>query len=128
MAYKAGAKAQAYPISEELHPTLSANRHDASVLIAPVYAPIVMASGQSNAEIEYDMAPAQSAMQYKDPLIVCMADDNANAAIDVDLCGSLKVGGGRPCIAYRATETTSSAHSAPATSRESETSTSARGR
>jgi DNA (cytosine-5)-methyltransferase 1 len=201
MAYKAGAKAQAYPISEELHPTLSANRHDASVFTAPTYcidgsiargarfsqngkgwsdtgecytlntidipavaAPsvlafnttcitsptngnrpqwgdpchclaaqdhppaIVMASGQANAEIEVDMAPAQSARQYKDLQIVCMADDNANAAVDVDLCGSLKVGGGRPCIAYRATETTSSAHSAPATSRESETSTSARGR
>lgn len=60
--------------------------------------------------------------------LVCMADDNANAAIDVDLCGSLKVGGGRPCIAYRATEKTSSGHSAPETSRESETSTSAKGR
>lgn len=60
--------------------------------------------------------------------LVCMADDNANAAIDVDLCGSLKVGGGRPCIAYRATEATSSEHSAPEISRESETSTSAKGR
>ena len=26
--------------------------------------------------------------------VVCMADDNAHAAVDVDLCGSLKVGGG----------------------------------
>ena len=26
--------------------------------------------------------------------VVCVADDNANAATDVDMCGSLKVGGG----------------------------------
>lgn len=25
---------------------------------------------------------------------ICMADDNAKAAVDVDLCGTLKVGGG----------------------------------
>ena len=24
---------------------------------------------------------------------ICMADDNAKAAVDVDLCGTLKVGG-----------------------------------
>lgn len=125
---------------------------------------VCMASGQANAEIEYDMTPAQAARQYKDPQIVCfqqntrdevryingdgsiagalaansgakqtnyilcVADDNANSAIDVDLCGSLKVGGGRPCIAYRATEATSSGHSAPEISRESETNTSAKGR
>lgn len=55
---------------------------------------VCMASGQANAEIEYDLAPAQAARQYKDPPIICVADDNANAAIDDDLCGSLKVGGG----------------------------------
>lgn len=26
--------------------------------------------------------------------VVCLADDNANAAVDVDMCGALKVGGG----------------------------------
>lgn len=30
--------------------------------------------------------------------IVCMADDNANAAIDFDMCGSLKVGGSAPAV------------------------------
>lgn len=29
------------------------------------------------------------------PAVVCVADDNARAAIDDDLCGSLKIGGGR---------------------------------
>ena len=27
---------------------------------------------------------------------ICMADDNAKSAVDVDLCGTLKVGGGQP--------------------------------
>ena len=31
--------------------------------------------------------------------VICMADDNAKAAIDEDMCGSLKVGGGAPSIA-----------------------------
>lgn len=115
MAYKAGAKAQSYPVSKELHPTLSASRHDASVLCATQYGGeiagtltargdsspcadrgqniVCMASGQANAEIEHDMTPAQAARQHKDPQIVCMADDNAKAAIDYDMCGSLKVGG-----------------------------------
>ena len=32
---------------------------------------VCMASGQANAEVEVDMAPAQAARQYKDPQIVC---------------------------------------------------------
>lgn len=32
--------------------------------------------------------------------VICMADDNAKAAIDEDMCGSLKVGGGAPSIAH----------------------------
>lgn len=59
-AYKAGAKAGSLPFDEELHPTLSASRHDASV--------------------------------------VCLADDSAKAAVDEDMCGSLKVGGAPPTI------------------------------
>lgn len=30
--------------------------------------------------------------------IICMADDNAKAAIDEDMCGSLKVGGAPPMV------------------------------
>lgn len=36
---------------------------------------------------------------------ICMADDNAHAAIDENLSGSLKVGGGQPFVALRLTET-----------------------
>lgn len=39
---------------------------------------VCMASGQANAEIEYDMAPAQAARQYKDPQIVCYAAGGEN--------------------------------------------------
>lgn len=34
------------------------------------------------------------------PSVLCMADDNAKAAIDEDMCGSLKVGGAPPMVAY----------------------------
>lgn len=37
---------------------------------------VCMASGQANAEIEYDMTPAQVARQYKDPQIVCYAKES----------------------------------------------------
>ena len=90
---------------------------------------LCMASGMANAEIGEDMAPTQTARQYKDPQILCMtqygeevagtltarhdsspcadrgqsvlcmADDNAKAAIDFDMCGSLKVGGSAPIAA-----------------------------
>ena len=39
-----------------------------------------------------------SAAVAVDP-VICMADDNAKAAIDEDMCGSLKVGGRAPSIA-----------------------------
>lgn len=32
------------------------------------------------------------------PSVLCMADDNAKAAIDEDMCGSLKVGGAPPMV------------------------------
>lgn len=41
-----------------------------------------------------------SAAVAVDP-VVCMADDNAKAAIDEDMCGSLKVGGSAPQVARR---------------------------
>ena len=54
------------------------------------------------------------------PPVVCMADDTAKAAIDEELCGSLKVGGGSPLIAA---ERTSPGRCAPGTTRASATST-----
>ena len=51
-----------------------------------------MASGQANAEVTTDGTSPTVTCLHEQP-IVCMADDNANAAIDVDICGTLKLGG-----------------------------------
>lgn len=37
---------------------------------------------------------------------IAMADDNAKTAVDVEMCGSLKVGGAPPMVAFPLTETT----------------------
>ena len=54
--------------------------------------PIVMcmSTGQANAEVLEDSAPTLNA-SHEQP--ICVADDNSKAAIDVDVSGSLKVGG-----------------------------------
>ena len=59
--------------------------------------PFVMATGQANAEVTQDMTPTLNCA-HEQPLI-CMADDNAKAAIDKDVCGTLKVGGAPPLVA-----------------------------
>lgn len=66
--------------------------------------------------------------QFEEDGLYSMADDNAKAAIGVDVCGSLKVGGAPPMIASRATARRSSGPSAQWTARESGASSSARGR
>lgn len=38
--------------------------------------------------------------RIKNKACLCMADDNAHAAIDKDVCGTLKVGGSAPMISY----------------------------
>ena len=35
---------------------------------------------------------------------ICVADDNANSAIDVNLAGTLKIGGGGAFVAMRQTD------------------------
>ena len=60
----------------------------------------------------------------KQTTYICMADDTANAAIDENLCGSLKVGGATPMV----TQPTSSGLCAPETTRASEASSSPRER
>lgn len=46
-----------------------------------------------------------SMRDWSGPDAICMADDNARAAVDENLSGSLKVGGGTPFVAFRLTET-----------------------
>lgn len=64
----------------------------------------------------------------KGPNVVCIADDNAHAAVDEDVCGTLKVGGGAPCVVFPRTARAGSGRSAQETSRESGASSSKRGR
>lgn len=49
-----------------------------------------------------------TAHSLKDPPVVAMADDNRNAAVDLEICGSLKVGGGSAasCVASNGQEVT----------------------
>lgn len=53
---------------------------------------VCMESAQGRAVIEVDQSPTLNA-SHEQP-IVCAADDNGKTAIEMDLCGSLKVGGG----------------------------------
>lgn len=46
-----------------------------------------------------ELCPSQTASQGKTPPVICVADSNARSAIDVELAGSLKVGGDVPCVA-----------------------------
>lgn len=51
---------------------------------------LCMSTGQANAEALEDSAPTLNA-SHEQP--ICVADDNANAAVDENVSGSLKVGG-----------------------------------
>ena len=57
--------------------------------------------------------------------VICLSDDTANAAVDEDVCGTLKVGGRAPTVSTRAT---CAAPSAPGTTRGSVPSSCAMGR
>lgn len=78
-------------------PTISAGTKEGANIQPCV---LTMASGQANAEIGEDMCPTQSARQYKDPPIV-LSDLNTRGAIDVDVAGTLKVGGEVPSVMTR---------------------------
>lgn len=54
---------------------------------------LCMASGQANSEITDDGTSPTITCLHEQP-IVCMADDTQNAAVDKDVSGTLKVGGG----------------------------------
>ena len=53
---------------------------------------VCMQDGQANGAIEQQLSTTLNA-SHEQP-IVCAADDNGKTAIEEDLCGSLKVGGG----------------------------------
>ena len=55
---------------------------------------ICMQDGQANGAIEEELSTTLNA-SHEQP-IVCAADDNGKTAVEENLCGSLKVGGGSP--------------------------------
>jgi len=55
---------------------------------------VYMESAQTRAAIEVNQSPTLNA-SHEQP-IVCAADDNGKTAIEEDMCGALKVGGGSP--------------------------------
>ena len=65
-----------------------------------------MAASSSSTTNPSTAAGSCSTRDWSGPDAICMADDNARAAVDEDLSGSLKVGGGTPFVAFRLTETT----------------------
>lgn len=89
-------------------PTLTnSDAHQPAVMVEE---PMIMASGQSNAEIGTGgVAPTVASRNYKDPPILFekrrenevyfVANDNGKAAVDVDLAGTLIVGGQSPYVA-----------------------------
>ena len=81
-------------------PTLTAhNQKD-----APVLATVATCSPHSARQTETSSSSTTRVSQEDG--LYSMADDNAKTAIERDMCGSLKVGGGTPMIAYRAAERT----------------------
>lgn len=76
-------------LAEELSGTLNAKGSGGHSLNFqnPV---MCMASGQANAEIETDMAPAQAARQHKDPQIICMQESVSDSAICEDMTPPVK--------------------------------------
>lgn len=54
-------------------------------------------AGAGNIGFEDEQSPTCTA-DWHNPAVLCMADDNAKAAIDENMCGSLKVGGAPPMV------------------------------
>ena len=61
---------------------------------------VCMADTQANTSITEGNEAIGSLTRhnFKDPPVICMASDTSNAAIDNDLCGTIHVGGGVPCV------------------------------
>ena len=95
LAAQPGMKQTSYVMTQygEVAGTLRA-RADSSPCVDSGQNVVCMESAQTRAAIEVDLPPTLNA-SHEQP-IVCAADDNGKAAIEEDLCGSLKVGGGSP--------------------------------
>lgn len=116
--YHQGAGAGGLGYEHEVSPTCTADWHNPAVLAARQNLPggvCIQGSmigrkdgnGPQGSGVECDGASFtlnctdRHAVMDEGP--ICMADDNAKAAVDDDMCGSLKVGGSPPIVATRRT-------------------------
>lgn len=97
--YTAGAGAGSIGYSPELSPTATADWHaPATVSFAQNSRDEVRVQGDGQVCGALSASPGSKQQTYV-AQTWCMADDNTKAAIDEDMCGSLKVGGAAPQVA-----------------------------
>lgn len=94
--YHQGAGAGSIGYDHEQSPTLTADWHNPAVCIQGTIARGAQ-MGQNGEGYCTDVA-CYTLNTIDRHAVLCIADDNAKAAIDEDLCGTLKVGGGAPII------------------------------
>lgn len=97
--YVAGAGAGSIGYSPELSPTATADWHaPATVSFAQNSRDEVRVQGDGQISGALAASPGSKQQTYV-AQTWCMADDNAKAAVDRDVCGTLKVGGAAPRVA-----------------------------
>lgn len=116
--YYQGAGAGGLGYEHEVSPTCTADWHNPAVLAARQNLPggvCIQGSmigrkdgnGPQGSGVECDGASFTLNCTDRHAVLdegpICMADDNTKAAVDDDMCGSLKVGGGPPIVATRRT-------------------------
>lgn len=92
--YHAGAGAGGVGYELENSPTLTADYHNPAVLAFAQNTrdEVRIVGGDGSVVGALSASPGMKQTSY----VACVADDNANAAMDYDMSGSLKVGGGVP--------------------------------
>ena len=89
--YHQGAGAGSIGYESEQSPTLTADWHSPAVCIQGSMVGRSDAAGPQGSGLNRDVSFTLNTSDRH--AVLCMADDNAKAAIDEDLCGTLKVGG-----------------------------------
>lgn len=100
-AYNAGGKAASCAAAEEIAPTLRAASNGENGVCYCIQGDIARGSRQGQNGRGWSDDGTSYTLNTVDNHVVCVADDNAKAAVDEDVCGTLKVGGGSPLIAYQ---------------------------
>lgn len=101
--YHQGAGAGSIGYESEQSPTLTADWHSPAVCIQGSMIGRSDSAGPQGSGLNRDVSFTLNTSDRH--AVLCMADDNAKAAIDEDLCGTLKVGGRTDHIRRRQTMT-----------------------